>query len=418
VNRAYVVVAAALLGGCEQLKAPQKLKELEGKVNELTAQIEAMKGAGAGSGSAKKDAKDAKDAKPGAGAGSGSGAGAGSAAAKPDEAKPDAKPDDKVAEAVSAGAGSAAGAEADKPAAGAEADKPADKPADAVLPAAAPPSVPAAGPADNEGHAATADAPAPADAGTVDALAGDPALANLLKVVAQNTAKTRPNEQAGAGARWSYEGNNGPAAWSSLDPAWQACSAGKAQSPIDIEPKPGTAKPIVFHYKPTAATLRDNGHALQADVAPGSTIEIGDATYQLFQLQFHTPSEHTIAGEHYPLEVQLVHRDPAGKLAIVSVLYDAGAESRSLAALDAAWPRQVGGEAKLRKPLDPSTLLPETRTVYRYTGSLTAPPCSEGVSWNVMRRTLSDSNGHLAAFAQRHPHNARDVQPRNDRKLE
>ena len=216
---------------------------------------------------------------------------------------------------------------------------------------------------------------------------------------------------------WAYDGKTGPDAWAKLDPAWRACSDGKAQSPIDIAPRPGNASPIVFHYAPTTGTIRDDGHALQVDLAPGNSIEIDDHTYQLVQIQLHRPSEHAFAGEHYPLEVQLVHKDSKNRLAMISVLYDAGAESRALGALWSKWPRKVGLEDKLRG-LDPEALLPDTRTVFRYTGSLTRPPCTEGVVWNVMRRTMTESKAKLDALGQHYKINGRETQPLNGRKVE
>ena len=217
---------------------------------------------------------------------------------------------------------------------------------------------------------------------------------------------------------WDYEGKSGPPTWGTLDPAWRTCLVGKAQSPIDIEPRSGSASPITFHYKPTVATPFDNGHTLQVDLAPGSTIEIEGTAYQLLQFHFHTPSEHTIAGEHYPLEVHLVHQDGDGKLAVISVLYDSGAESRALGAVWSRWPKTPGSQDRARKTFDPSDLLPETRTVYRYPGSLTTPPCSEDVVWNVMRRTMTDSKAHLDGFARHYANNARPLQARNGRKVE
>src|SRR6185295_10823781 len=108
----------------------------------------------------------------------------------------------------------------------------------------------------------------------------------------------------------------------------------------------------------------------------------------------------------------------AGKLAVVGVMYDAGADSKSLAMVWSKWPKKVGVEDKLRKAFDPSTLLPETRTVFRYPGSLTTPTCTEGVVWNVMRRTMSDGKKNLDAFGRHYPNNAREVQALNDRKIE
>ena len=345
-----MIVAAVLAASCEQLKTPKRLKELEGRVDELTTQVAALQGSGA---------KPKAKAKPGEHGGSG-------------EAEP-------------AAAGSGSEAHDDGSAAGKEAGG-------------------------GEPPEATGAAKPPANK-QEEALAR---LKALSKQADEKSAETRKPEPP----PWGYDGKIGPPMWGTLDPAWKTCQTGIAQSPIDIEPKAGTASAITFRYKPTAATIIDTGHGLQVNLAPGSSIEIGGHPYALVQLQFHGPSEHTIAGEHYPLEVQLMHRDEAGKLAMISVLYDAGAESRPLDALWAKWPRKVGAEDKLRKPVDPAALLPETRTVFRYSGSLTTPPCTEGVMWNVMRRTRSDGKPSLDAFSRHYPHNAREVQPQNDRKIE
>ena len=424
--KAFLVLAAAVFAsGCEQIKSLKNVHELEGKVEELSKQVAELQGAkpGAGSGSAKPGAAKPEEKTEAKGA------------AKPEE-NTEAKADDKKSEdkpEAKKAEGDDKKAEGDDKTAKVE-DKKADpkdgedkkgedkkgddkktedkKTEDKKSEDKKDDTVAAAGPADASGKAATADAAPPPDAGL-----DDPAFKNLLHVVAENTGRTRPNGPVGD-QRWDYSGKNGSAAWASIDPSWKACGAGKAQSPIDIEPKSGSAKPIVFHYKPTIATVMDTGRTLQVNVAPGSTIEIGDAVYQLVQFQFHAPSEHTIAGEHYPLEVQLVHKDGEGKQAVISVLYDTGAEAKPLANVWSAWPHKLGAEAKLAKPFDPSALLPETRTVFRYTGSLTTPPCTEGVVWNVMRRTLSESKAHLDAFGARYTHNSRELQALNERTVE
>jgi carbonic anhydrase len=331
VSSRYLVAAAVLAAGCEQWKAPKRIHELEGRIDELAKEVADLKG--------------------------------GSAASKP-------RPDN-------AGAGDGHG--------------------------------PAAAHAEPDKHEAATVAH-PADAG----VHSDDPMERLKAVVASNTAGKLSHD----GPHWGYDGKAGPAAWGTLDPAWSACSEGKAQSPIDIEPRASTATPIVFHYKPTPATIIDNGHTLQVNLAAGSSIEIDSWPYELVQFHFHAPSEHTVAGERYPLEVHLVHKDAKGKLAVVGVLHDIGAESKALASVWSKWPRKVGVEDKLRKPFDPSALIPEIRTVFRYPGSLTTPPCTEGVVWNVMRRTLSDSRKHLTLFSQHYALNARDPQPLNDRKVE
>ncbi len=219
-------------------------------------------------------------------------------------------------------------------------------------------------------------------------------------------------------AHFAYAGAEGPAEWGDLDSDWKACKKGKQQSPIDITPKAGTASPITFRYKPTAGTVVDNGHTLQVNLAEGSSIVIDDHAYDLVQFHVHTPSEHTIAGEKYPLEVHLVHKDKDGKLAVIGVLYDLGADSKALGTVWKKWPAKPNTEKKLDKNFDPTALLPDTRTVFRYEGSLTTPPCSEGVVWNVMRRTMTDSKADLTLVGLKMTPNARPVQPLGERTIE
>lgn len=227
-----------------------------------------------------------------------------------------------------------------------------------------------------------------------------------------------PKKKEKHDAHFAYTGAEGPEEWGDLDSDWKTCKKGKAQSPIDIAPKASTASPITFRYKATPGTVVDNGHTLQVNLAEGSSIMIDDHAYELVQFHVHTPSEHTIAGEKYPLEVHLVHKDRDGKLAVVGVLYDMGADSKALGAVWKKWPAKPNSEKKLDKPFDPSALLPETRTVYRYEGSLTTPPCTEGVVWNVMRRTMTDSKADLTLVGLHMAPNARPVQPLGDRTIE
>lgn len=407
----FLLIVATLAAGCEQLKSPQRIHDLEDKVEKLSAEVAELKGhgapgggkAGAGSGAGAKAGAGSAEVAAGSGDGSAEGAkheGSGEAVAAGEaKAKPEAA-GEHAAEGAGAGAGSGSNTASAKPAEGAEPSKPA-----------------------GSEQAVAGPPPPPPDAAMDPA---ERALAQLRDVVAQAQRSGKPGkaEEAQPAApglgmpSWSYQGKNGPPAWGTLDPGWKSCGEGKAQSPVDIAPRPGAARPIEFDYKPVAGTLVDDGHMLKVNFAAGSTIRIDGATYQLVQLHVHAPSEHTIAGEHYPLELQLVHQDGEGHLAIVSVLYDSGAASSPLGEIWARWSRKTGGEDRLKKPFDPKGLLPDTRTVFRYTGSLTFPPCAEGVIWNVMRRTLTDSKPHLDAFARRYPHNIRPVQPLNERKIE
>ncbi len=232
---------------------------------------------------------------------------------------------------------------------------------------------------------------------------------------------------------WSYEGEAGPGQWGHLSPEFAACAAGRAQSPIDLAgAKPAALPPLAFHYRSSPATATNDGHTVQVDLADGGTLEVGvegqarqsgllqgpTAVYRLVQFHFHHPSEHTVDGRPAPLELHLVHKGDDGKLAVVGVLFDEGAASDALAPLFSHLPSTKGGPQPLPAPVDASALLPADHASMRYTGSLTTPPCSEGVSWIVMTTRVTASPEQLGAFAALFPHDARPTQPRNDRPVE
>lgn len=218
------------------------------------------------------------------------------------------------------------------------------------------------------------------------------------------------SKRAHAAPHWTYEGEVGPAAWSQLDPAFAQCASGEQQSPIDIVPHaPSAEPPVVFVYKATDGEVVDNGHTLQVNLASGSFAMVDDHRYELVQFHIHTPSEHTIASESLPMEVHLVHKDQAGKLAVVGVIFAAGEPSTALAPMWKVAPRKTGS-AKLKRRFDPSALLPVDRSAYRYDGSLTTPPCSEGVEWIVLRRTRTETPERIASFQKRFGGNARPIQ--------
>lgn len=222
--------------------------------------------------------------------------------------------------------------------------------------------------------------------------------------------------EAPPGLRWGYDGATGPSAWASLHEAFAPCGEGTRQSPIDILPRPSRSPELVFVYQPTAATVRDSGHTLEVELAAGSFIVVDSTRYDLVQFHLHTPAEHTIAGDSFPMELHLVHRSKAGALAMVAVLYTEGEASTALAPLWKAAPK-AGAQARLR-PFDPDALLPKDRAAYRYQGSLTEPPCSEGVIWHVLRRPRSEDDGLIAGFRRRFGANARPVQELGDREVE
>ena len=225
---------------------------------------------------------------------------------------------------------------------------------------------------------------------------------------------------------WSYEGEAGPDHWASLDSAWAPCGSGQSQSPIDIDktvkadlPAMKTAfKPArlrIIHHAHVADEI-NNGHTIQVNYAPGDTLLIGDEVFELKQYHFHGPSEHTVAGKHYPMEMHLVHQSSAGRLAVIGVFIEEGAHN---AAFDPVWsnlPKTKGAETHVEGvTVDVNQLLPSSGASYRYDGSLTTPPCSEGVKWIVMATPIQLSTEQIAAFRALVHENNRPVQPRNGR---
>ncbi|MCG2586315.1 carbonic anhydrase [Massilia sp. TS11] len=213
---------------------------------------------------------------------------------------------------------------------------------------------------------------------------------------------------------WSYAD---AAKWGELSKDFATCKIGGAQSPINIETAKATrAKldPIDFQYTPTAAEVVNNGHTIQVNLAKGSAIQIGGARYELLQFHFHTPSEEELDGKRLPMVAHLVHKNAEGKLAVVGVLFKEGKENAALAPVFAAMPAHEGGSAKLAS-FAPLALIPAQRGYYAFSGSLTTPPCSEGVRWQVMQAAAEVSPAQVAAFRKLYAMNARPVQPLNGR---
>jgi len=218
--------------------------------------------------------------------------------------------------------------------------------------------------------------------------------------------------RAAGGAHWSYEGAGAPDKWGKLDKNFQACAVGAEQSPVNLAGGlQAQIQPLNFDWKAEAYKVSNNGHTIQADVSqPGGTTLDG-TVYALKQFHFHTPSEHAIDGKRSEMEVHLVHADGKGKLAVIGVFVVAGAGHAGFAAVMAAAPSKEGSQV-LPAAIDATTFLPWDRARYRYEGSLTTPPCSEVVDWNVYAQPLEVAKADIDRFKQFFPHNnARPLQP-------
>jgi len=216
---------------------------------------------------------------------------------------------------------------------------------------------------------------------------------------------------------WTYDGEHGPEYWSRLSPEYATCGDGKRQSPIDIRgAEKADLPPIAFAYTPSRLKIVDNGHTIQVNYAPGSSITVGNKKYELVQFHFHKPSEESVNGRHSAMVAHLVHKDADGKLAVVAVLLEEGASNPLIETLWKHLPAEKENEVAVEGvEIDASTLLPRGRGYYTFDGSLTTPPCSEGVTWFVLETPTQVSQAEVSEFGTRYAHNARPTQPVNGR---
>ena len=233
------------------------------------------------------------------------------------------------------------------------------------------------------------------------------------------TAFTSASKVQAEGKHWSYGKHGGPAEWGELDQAFASCQLGKVQSPIDIRDARAADLPAIkFDYKPAPLKVIDNGHTIQVYYPPGSSIDVGGTRYELIQFHFHLPSEETIEGKTHAMVAHLVHKGADGKLAVVAVLLDPGRDNPTIHAIWSNLPKQKEKEIAAPATVDAAALLPGDKGYYTFEGSLTTPPCSEGVRWFVLKSPVTLAASEVASFGKIYPMNARPVQPLNGRALE
>lgn len=195
------------------------------------------------------------------------------------------------------------------------------------------------------------------------------------------------------------------------------CETGQRQSPIDIvAASRQTLPPLEFNYHPAALKLANDGHTLRVRFDNGSSLRIGKEQFVLQQFHFHTPGGDQLGGEAFPMAAHLLHKSRSGQLLAVVVLFRVGAENPLLGTLLPLIPQRAdGNHAHPDISVDAGRLLPASRGYYRYSGSLTATPCTEGVDWIVMKQPLEISAAQLARWHQRYADNMRPVQPLHQR---
>jgi carbonic anhydrase len=215
---------------------------------------------------------------------------------------------------------------------------------------------------------------------------------------------------------WGYDGEAGPQNWGK-DAKYALCASGKNQSPIDLKGfVEADLKALKLDYKAGVADVVNNGHTVQINYAPGSSLTVDGGAFELKQFHFHSPSENKINGKQFPLEGHLVHADKDGNLAVVAVMFQNGDANALLTKLWEKLPSKAGEKSALPTGLSVMQLLPKERDYYRFNGSLTTPPCSEGVRWFVMKKPATASKTQVEQFSKTLGFaNNRPVQPTNAR---
>ena len=217
-----------------------------------------------------------------------------------------------------------------------------------------------------------------------------------------------------AASHWSYDGELMPAKWGDVYPV---CGSGKSQSPVDIRgPFEKATHELKPDFKPGTLKIVNNGHTLQVNVANGSKTVINGESYELLQFHFHRPSEEHIEGKPMAMVAHFVHKSEAGKLVVISVLLSEGAENDSIKLIWANAPKKEGPEKVVTEStLNPAAMLPKRLNYYSYEGSLTTPPCTEGVTFYILKTPVTISRAQIDEFPFKM--NARPVQPLNGRKI-
>ena len=215
---------------------------------------------------------------------------------------------------------------------------------------------------------------------------------------------------------WSYDGKDGAKHWGELDAKFKACSEGLNQSPINLRGFVEAELPAIkFNYSLKSNEILNNGHTIQINMDAGSTIEVDGITFELKQFHFHTPSENNINAKSFPLEAHFVHASAKGELAVVAVMFEVGESNKALEVLWEKIPLNAGDKhTEVTNSVD--ALLPKNKDYYRFNGSLTTPPCTEGVRWLVMKESISFSDAQFKLFQKvmKYPNN-RPIQATNAR---
>ena len=219
---------------------------------------------------------------------------------------------------------------------------------------------------------------------------------------------------------WSYDGSNGPNMWGDLKDEYKLCKTGKIQSPVNLKwSQPVKPKGTVeFDYKDTELRVADAGYSIQVRFPEGQRAYFNGKQFELQHIEFKTSSEHQLSGNQLPIEAQFVHRNELGQIAILSVFMIEGQFNSFVEKVWSHIPTKKHSERLVPTLLvNARDLLPSVMTYYFYVGSLTTPPCTEGVRWYVLNTPLQMSREQIVAFRKMFPSNSRPLQPLNSRNV-
>lgn len=222
---------------------------------------------------------------------------------------------------------------------------------------------------------------------------------------------------SGQDSLWDYEGREGPEYWAGLSKLYSTCGTGTRQSPIDIDTTiHAELEPVRFDYKSAKLEILNNGYTIQVNCSEGSSITVDGEKFELLQFHFHTPSENTVGGKPFDMETHLVHKSAKGQLVVVGVFLKTGSENAVIAKAWEHMPDHAGDKKTVSSvSLNAAGLLPADRSFNRFNGSLTTPPCSEGVKWFVMKAPVEVSAAQVKQFSEVVGDNARPTQALNSR---
>lgn len=246
-----------------------------------------------------------------------------------------------------------------------------------------------------------------------------PLLTSLLRLGLQAVLLVPGFAGAAEDARWEYSGARGPEHWGSLRHDYATCDTGRRQSPINITDAVRERLPALeVRYRPMTLRMINNGHTVQIRPEGGNRLVIGKESFRLVQFHFHTPSGDCVEGKCYEMAAHFVHKNDAGQLGVLAVLFRPGAENAAVQPLWERFPERAGRERSFPDiRFDPARILPADRGYYSFEGSLTVPPCTEGVRWFVLRQPVELSAAQIARFRALFPINNRPVQPLNGRRV-